>query len=316
MGISIEAKVDATEALTDTSQNISKGSSRVWNLLFGKKEADIRRTQMLVAAQTQKDCELILSGKMEHEDGKLVARTDGESLAANILAVEQQQEMQNLAGNVAVALEELKNTPDEEISDEEIDPDFFARWRREAKVIGNPELQIIWGRILAEEVKKPDTISFRALDVIKSLTKEEAEAFCEAGRYAAMGGHLLKAYFEGEICSVSDGIDKLILLQECNLVSIATRGLHIWPTEKGGCIVVNNYVVKPKDKDKLILANVYALSSVGNTLLNIANIQPFPEEHLSILADSFFVKGSSNEKADVSVYKFLDGKLIGDPINI
>lgn len=314
MGINIEAKVGATEALTDTSQNISKGSGRVWNLLFGKKEAEIRRTQMLVAAQTQHDCELILSGKMENVDGKLVARTDGESLAANILAVEQQQEMKNLAGNVATALEVLQQTPDEEISDEEVDPDFFARWRREAKVIGNPELQAIWGRILAEEVKRPDTISFRALDVIKSLTREEAEIFCDVGRYAIGGAYLLPACFSGKIGDSNEGVDRAVLLQECNLISVTRSAVTIWPTNVDGHITVNGYAVRSKKKGKAIAINVYALSSVGVALLKIADIQPFPEEHLHILADGFFKKDSPEVKIKVEVYRYLNKRVFGDPL--
>lgn len=271
MSLNVELKADATEALTDASQNISKGSGRVWNLFFGKKEADIRRTQMLVDAQAQKDCQLILSGKMEHVDGKLVARTDGKSLAANILAVEQGQELENLAANTAVALEVLQQTPDEEISDKEVDPDFFARWRREAKVIGTKELQFIWGKILSEEVKKPESISFRTLDVVKNLTCVEAELFQEVAKYTLYDTGVTVDYLVGFSCDREEAKKNILRLESCGLISRSEERLSIRHSAE---MLDHKYVLQFNDYDLVVRGG----------LIESVKVFPFTSEGVSCIA--------------------------------
>ncbi len=110
----------------------------------------------------------MLSGRADFQNGELVELdATGLDTTALYLEHEAEQELENVAGNVNVALQVLKDVPDEQVADDDVSADFFARWRREAKVIGDSDLQEVWGRLLAEEIKKPESVSYRTIDVIK-----------------------------------------------------------------------------------------------------------------------------------------------------
>lgn len=81
------------------------------------------------------------------------------------------------------AYQELSLISNEKISDKNIDHDWFARWHREAKVVGKEKLQKLWGQILAKEIEKPNSFSYRTLNVIKNLSSKEARLFEKALRY-------------------------------------------------------------------------------------------------------------------------------------
>lgn len=184
MGVDVKAdvKLDATKPAEIATEGGVKALSRLFSLACSKKETDNARYRALVAAQTDKDCQAIICGEAEFRDGQVVP-ISLPSTGNVVLDVEQQQGLENLQGNLMVAYHQLKDVSDEEVSDNEVDPDFFARWRREAKVIGERDLQCLWGKVLSEEIKSPDSISFRTLDVVKNLTKREAEVFHKVSGY-------------------------------------------------------------------------------------------------------------------------------------
>lgn len=75
----------------------------------------------------------------------------------------------------SIAAEQL--AAESEIADEPVDPDWRTRFFRHVEDVSNEEIQMIWGKILAGEIQKPNTYSFRTLETLKNLTREEAELF-------------------------------------------------------------------------------------------------------------------------------------------
>lgn len=219
----IKANIDFKADLTEIVRIFGKGIGHLVHLACGRWVANLAKYKALTEAQTQKEKERILSDQYDFKEGVLAPLLqafpeNSERMPPYApLQLEKEQEMHNLAGNLCVAYDMLKGTPDDQVADAQVDPDFFARWRREAIVIGNKDLQTIWGRILAEEIKQPKSFSFRTLDVIKNITKEEAEAFSKAARFVMNSTFLVvnqqkKVHPEG----LSTGI--VITLQDCGLV--------------------------------------------------------------------------------------------------
>ena len=304
MGFNVNLKADATDALTEITTALSKGCAKVVNLFFGKNEANVERHKALVSAQTRRDCEQVLSGELDYVEGKLVKSVPRTCFADRICQVEQQEERKNLAGNTAIALDVLKSTPNEDISDEDVNPDWFARWRREAKVIGDRDLQLIWGKILAEEIKNPNTISFRALDTLKNLTKNEAEIFQEISTYVTENRFLLKAYFEGKFCDESEAITRLIVLEECNLITSINSNLTLTSQHETGILLFREYAIVPKNSDHKLRVEVIALTPVGKELFKLIDVPDFPDEHLSTLEKDVFYEGNNSlVKVEVDVKK-------------
>lgn len=86
---------------------------------------------------------------------------------------------QNIESVTANAAEQLRNETD--ISDEKVDRDWTARFFKHVEDISSEDMQMIWGKILAGEIKQPKTYTYRTMEVLKNLTQFEAELF---GRYA------------------------------------------------------------------------------------------------------------------------------------
>ncbi len=88
---------------------------------------------------------------------------------------QQLKKQSNIDQIIDVAIDQVSQ--EEEISKEPIDSDWSTRFFNIAEDISNEEMQQLWGRILAGEVKTPGSFSLRSLDLLKNLTKEEAEIF-------------------------------------------------------------------------------------------------------------------------------------------
>ncbi|WP_135383874.1 DUF2806 domain-containing protein [Vibrio tasmaniensis] len=176
----------------------------------GRANADARRDELLMLAQTEVDVADIKSGKKKlTEDRKLVAATynnSGEpstelregrvephftidSIEKNSdtrFKAQRIQEQINLTKTVLYAEEELENNY-QEGSDQDIDPDWFIRWRDCAKKVSSEELQRLWAKALAGEIVTPGSYSLRTLEFIKNISKQEAHEISRLAPYAMAG---------------------------------------------------------------------------------------------------------------------------------
>lgn len=99
----------------------------------------------------------------------------------------QELKRQNNLDNInLIAAEKL--SLEDEVSDEKVDEDWVNRFFDIAKDISNEEMQLIWGHILAGEIKQPKSFSVRTLDILKNLSKQEAHLFKKFGEIAFNDG--------------------------------------------------------------------------------------------------------------------------------
>lgn len=76
---------------------------------------------------------------------------------------------------INIAYNELKNIPEEEISDDSVDEDWIHRWFNSVEFISSDDLKIIWGKLLAGEIKQPGSYSLRTLEFLKNISIQEAK---------------------------------------------------------------------------------------------------------------------------------------------
>lgn len=74
-------------------------------------------------------------------------------------------------------------TEGEQVSPEPVNKDWQNRFFSIAEDISDEEMQKLWANILAGEVKRPKSFSLRTLDVLRNLSKEEAELFTQANQF-------------------------------------------------------------------------------------------------------------------------------------
>lgn len=87
----------------------------------------------------------------------------------------------NIDGVVAGAAAALAQEPT--ITTEPLDQDWINRFFESAKLVSTEEMQVLWGNILAGEVKQPGSYSLRTLEVLRNLTQREAQLFKTAASF-------------------------------------------------------------------------------------------------------------------------------------
>lgn len=179
LGDSIEIKAD----LTPIIKAAPKGFKYFSFLLFGKREAKNERHIKLLKAQTDIDKKGILEGKLVFDPKEETLLPTSQGLKQQIVGVIQDEEIQNL---IACSIKAAENVKEGE-TEKEASQDFINRWRNEAKQIHSEELQNIWGRLMAEEINNPDSVSLRTLDMVKNISRNEAELFVGVLKYIYQG---------------------------------------------------------------------------------------------------------------------------------
>jgi hypothetical protein len=59
---------------------------------------------------------------------------------------------------------------------EQVEPEWFGQWRSRAEKFSREEMQRLWGRILAQEVKRPGTFGYRTLEFLSTMSANDARA--------------------------------------------------------------------------------------------------------------------------------------------
>lgn len=117
----------------------------------------------------------------EVEKGKIIKKAEGQSEALEILGraqkrfyLEQYNKQINLENVVVGAKELLEGST---VSDQPVDKDWASRFMNMAQDVSREDMQKLLSRILAEEIKQPNTFSLRTLDFVKNISKEDIILF-------------------------------------------------------------------------------------------------------------------------------------------
>ena len=89
-----------------------------------------------------------------------------------------QRNMDNVVKN---AIKQLKDVS--YVSDSPVDEDWVVRFFNIVEDVSDEQMQLLWGKILAGEVKSPNSFSIHTLELMKNLEKAEAELFTKAANY-------------------------------------------------------------------------------------------------------------------------------------
>lgn len=200
-----------------------KGLSTLFTLIFKNRYTEATRRAALSAAQNHVDGIKIIEGKatFNQETGALVEVFSGPNdIRALVREAIQEEEISNLISCTVHAANNVSE--DQNYSDSEVSPEFINRWRNEAKFISEEAAQAIWGRILSEEIAAPNSISIRTLDVIKSLTQEEAKAFREACKFVFFDQYLIDSTVDGNPIPQSS----YVMLHDAGLIVRYQKGFY------------------------------------------------------------------------------------------
>lgn len=159
---------------------VSDGIGTLYRPRAIRKEADAEayKIKVIEKAKTEADAEskLIEYGMMDSIEEKIVYR--------------ERKKQGNIENIIDLAAEELEQ--DSKVNSENVDADWSTRFFNIVEEISNEEMQKLWGKILSGEVKQPGSFSLRTLELLKSLTKKEAEIFT---KFVQLNVRHSKGYF-------------------------------------------------------------------------------------------------------------------------
>lgn len=110
-----------------------------------------------------------------------ILRLQGEEKVAQYVLGRNKQKVENVEDIVSKAKQQF--APDEQVPEEPVEKDWMNRFLNIAEEISDKDLQDIWGRILAGEIKNPKSYSLRTLEVLRNMSKDEALLLMKASTY-------------------------------------------------------------------------------------------------------------------------------------
>ncbi|MFR4478344.1 MAG: DUF2806 domain-containing protein [Fusobacterium sp.] len=241
-----------------------------------------------------------------YNDGKVSINSENfqelAQRASSRMAFQELTKQQNIDNIVYNAREELKNIKN--VSEEPVDKDWVFRFFNSVENISNEDLQKIWGRILAGEIKTPNSYSYRALEVLKNMTPKEIEVFqkfisiCVTDEYyyfISSNQEILKKY--------NLDFTDLLLLEECGLLSVQSLSCtHQINDEKRNFIKNDSFlsfISTNKKEIKEISFSIYILNKTGIQLLNAISTKRESEYVIDFLK----ILAKDNKDIDFTVHK-------------
>ncbi len=290
---------------------------------LAKARYEIRREEMLVLAQADKEVNEIKAGKAIcylrgneikllatdaneiDEQGRIEPKLDFPSIALRASEVDIADSVRkeiNVSRAVMVA-EDILAADKQEPPNSKIEDDWLFSWRDYAGKVSTEELQDLWGRVLAGELKQPGTYSVRTLEFLKNLSKEEAELISKAARFV-IGSRIFRnkdQFLEKEGISFTH----LMYLQDIGVVS-GVESLGLTTTYKSlntdkylNHLIASNKIIilEHEDHTKAVSTEIYLLTRVGEEVLKLASFQ-VNEDYLEAVARDFVAKGVNVKIAD------------------
>lgn len=201
---------------------------------------------------------------------------------------EEKRKIENRAEATKAALEEISSNPDQTDAQAEIEDDWLNVFARIAEDKSSEELQILFGRILAGEVKRPGSFSLRTMQTMATISKNDAVNL----------SRLLSFVIDGMILPFPEDEDRVpstaerLFLEEIGVaghpsriggmslsLTVGPRSAHVLRASQLGIIIENI------TSDTLVCSIPgQAVTSTGRELVRIANPPATDTEFLKKVA--------------------------------
>ncbi len=179
-----------------------------------------------------------------------------------------------------------------DVGDESVDPDWTARFFSEARDVSTPEMQRYWGEVLAREVAVPGSFSLRTLDVLRNMTRAEAEKYTRLVPAIILGDSIL-AHSERNRLMWSElfELDYLDLkeLEHIGLLSMDSSTYQVL-FEKAGetiSIPIGSWRISFTSAGKVSKLPIHLLTKAGVQVASILDHGEYDERYIQAIIDAF-----------------------------
>ncbi len=296
----IKDLVGLSEPLKKLIEVISSGVGAISKPYLIRKTADAKAYEIKTISQAIRENQTGLN-KIEFAEERLnlvsldlsllQESSPLEARAQQRVEFKEHRKQLNLERVTQSAADNLVN--EESVSADPVEDEWATRFFDYAEDISNVEMQNLWGKILAGEIKKPKSYSLRALDLLRNLSTEEAEVFIKYASHAIRSGpstfvlnftdeNILQEKFKFNFS------DRL-LLEELGLLAANDLSFTISKTEAsadkvvfivGNTIIVQEKIANMPEQQLRVLV----FTKIGQELLQLVSIDP-PIDYLQLLAN-------------------------------
>jgi hypothetical protein len=123
----------------------------------------------------------------------------------------------NIRKIAILAENEILDSPYDAISSQSVNVEWMVRWRESAQTVFNPELQLLWAKVLIVEVAHPGSFSLSLLTVLLQLNANDLEMVRIMAKYAFNDFiyYASESYFDSDVFDgIFDIMEELGLLSE------------------------------------------------------------------------------------------------------
>lgn len=271
-----EVTKNLSQPLCKLLECVSAGCGKIYEPCHIKRMAKAKAHELNVIAESLRNNQDI---PIQYQDG--IIRADGniqQNLAQRAAVRVGHQEMTkqlNIESVVGMAASELEKQ--EYVPDYPVDKDWMMRFFEYASRVNNEEIQKLWSKILTGEVQKPGSFSPRTLDVLRNLSRKEAELFHKISEITLNTGTYSFLYGDNDL-TAKHGIDfySIITLADGGLISatslsymasILNSNVPLFYNDEHVCLISPISEVQNN-----IQFAIYTLTQAGNELKSL--IQP------------------------------------------
>lgn len=276
----------------------------------GKALAEVRRDEMLMLAQAQHDADQIRAGSVKLlQSGRQQRLSPVESNAqkslgqgadwSRVLGDQAASDALRREVNVSKAVLQAEAELESDAAEpppKQPDADWLYRWRDAASSVSTDEMQHLWGRVLAGELRNPGTVSLRTIEFLRNLSQSEAKQIERLSPFVVENSFILR----NDHALGTDGpkFGDFHAMQELGVVSGAeAAGLSIQLSSVRTEAFIRlleardvGLLVTHADPQRTINLPVYKLTPVGKEIMQLGSYES-NVAYLKVLAEEICTQG-------------------------
>lgn len=196
-----------------------------------------------------------------------IIRQQGEDKLADYILAREKRKLNNVQNVIEQAQQHL--VEEEQVSDEPVNSDWINRFFTIVEDVSDVEMSQLWARILAGEVKQPKSYSLRTLEILRNMTKDDADLFVKATTYMLGCDSIINEK------DVSLSVEEQLILTDIGLVNneSLTVTYTIETADNPSFIQVDNYygigIYNPDRPTMRIGFKVRSLTVAGKELIKL-----------------------------------------------
>lgn len=175
-GLAVTDVLGLAQPLQKLVETVASGIGKVYEPTHIRRMAKAKADEIQIISNSINE-NIVLP--IHYEAGSICINTeDANQLARRAQTRALYQEMkkqQNIESVIGKAYEELSTAS--EVSDTPVDSDWVSEFFDNVANVSNEQMQILWGKLLAGEIKQPGSFSLRTLGTLKNMSQKDAEYF-------------------------------------------------------------------------------------------------------------------------------------------